>query len=91
MLPNLPLKEMRNLSLSDRDRYRVEVLQLPFGDPSRREWLVALATAYSSWDRMANDTNNTPTLHVAGDQVSEALAVEYDAYHQSIGSGRKAY
>jgi hypothetical protein len=75
--------ESRSLSVSERNRIAAEVLAMPLGNPLRREWLTVLATAYPSWNRMANDPHNRPTLRGMGDPLSEALADEYDAYHAS--------
>ena len=90
MLPDLTPREIRKIPFVERVKFKNEVLDLPLGDTIRREWLVALCTAYPSWDRLAHDSRNTPTLHGMGDPISEALAMEYDVHQTSMGSHRRA-
>lgn len=87
MLESRNPREWRSLSIDERNLIAAEALALPLGHPLRREWLTVLATAYPSWDRMANAPHNRPTLRGMGDPLSEALADEYDAYH----AGRRAF
>jgi len=90
MLPDLTPREIRKIPFHERIKFQNEVLELPLGDNIRREWLVAIATLYPSWDHLAHDSRNTPTLHGMGDPVAEALAMEYDVFQTSMGSHRRA-
>jgi hypothetical protein len=92
MIQNLNPNDFRFRSISreEWEWLEREALALPFGSQDRREWLTFLATAYPSWDCLAHDTRNTPTLRGTGNPVSEALADEYDAYHAALGNDRHA-